>query len=312
MRWTEVQIATTLEAEEAVANLFYEAGAQGVVIESVENLIVLEDDPTVNYVDENLLEMDPNESLIRGYFSEEQDTDESVHKLLTGIRHLPEFGLDPGESELTITEMEENDWENSWKQYYKPTKVGKEIVIVPTWEDYTPEAGEILIQMDPGMAFGTGTHETTQLCVAKLEETVKAGDTVLDIGCGTGILSIVAEELGAGKVVAVDFDPVAVKVAGENVVRNGADKVVEIREGNLTEVIRPEEKADVVVANILAEAIIELSATVDQFLKPAGYFISSGIINDRLEAVVDALDDKYRILGIEQLGEWNCILAQLR
>lgn len=313
MTWLEVQIATTLEAEEAVVNLFYETGAKGVVIESTENLMMLKEDPTVNYIDESILNMDPNASIVRGYFNEELDCDECIHQLLTGIKKLPSYGLDPGSCELSITEVEEDDWANSWKKYYKPTKVGKRIVIKPTWEEYEAKEDEIIVNMDPGMAFGTGTHETTQLCVTRLEEYVKPGDMVLDIGCGTGILSMIAAELGCEKVIGVDLDPVAVKVAQDNIEMNGLSDKIEIREGNLVEVIDAAEKADIIVANILAEAIIELSGMIIPFLKKNGVFIASGIINDRLEAVLDQLNQEgFEILNIEQMGEWNSVSSRLK
>lgn len=313
MIWLEVQITTTLEAEEAVVNLFYDVGAKGVVIESGENLLMIQDDPTINYIDESILNMDPDVSVVRGYFSQELDCDECIHRLLTGIRNLPACGLDPGECELSITEVEEDDWANSWKKYYKPTRVGKSIIIKPTWEAYTPNADEIVVNMDPGMAFGTGTHETTQLCVKKLEDYLKPEDLVLDIGCGTGILSIIAGELGAKKVIGVDFDPVAVKVAKENIDINNMGKTIEIREGNLLEVIAEDEMADIIVANILAEAIIELAAIIKPRLKEDGIFISSGIINDRLEAVLAALrKENFEVLDIEQMGEWNSVSARFK
>ncbi|MEG0509496.1 MAG: 50S ribosomal protein L11 methyltransferase [Eubacterium sp.] len=312
MTWIEVQITTTLEAEEAVINLFYEVGAKGVAIESTDNLVVVKEDPTVNYIDESLLNIDPDTSIVRGYFSNELDCDECIHQLLTGIKKLPGYGLNPGECELAITEMEEDDWANSWKKYYKPTKIGKSIVIKPTWEPYTSEDDEIVVNMDPGMAFGTGTHETTQLCVSKLEDNINPGDLVLDIGCGTGILSIIAAELGCEKVIGVDFDPVAVKVARENINLNGMTPKIEIREGNLLDVIGVDEKADVIVANILAEAIIELSQIIKPYLKRGGVFISSGIIHDRLEAVIEALTKAdFIVTKIEQMGEWHSVVAHL-
>ncbi|MDO4287710.1 MAG: 50S ribosomal protein L11 methyltransferase [Eubacterium sp.] len=312
MTWLEVQIETTMEAEEAIVNLFYEVGAKGVVIESTENLMMLKEDPTVNYIDESILNMDPDASIIRGYFNEELDCDECIHQLLTGIKKLPSYGLDPGSCELSITEVEEDDWANSWKKYYKPTKVGKRIVIKPTWEEYEAKEDEIIVNMDPGMAFGTGTHETTKLCVTRLEEYVKPGDLVLDIGCGTGILAMIAAELGCRKVIGVDLDPVAVKVARENIAMNGLDDKIEIREGNLVEVIAEDEKAEIIVANILAEAIIELADMVIPFLKQGGTFITSGIINDRLEAVLEKLNAVgFEILNIEQMGEWNAVSARL-
>jgi ribosomal protein L11 methyltransferase len=311
MLWKEVQITTTLEAEEAVVNAFYDAGADGVAIQTLQDALLIQQDPKVNFVDESLLELDPNVSIVRGYFSEVEDTEEAVHKLITSVKMLPSFGLDPGACEMMITEVEEEDWANSWKKFYKPTKVGKSIVIKPTWEDYVPVDDEIVINIDPGMAFGTGTHETTQLCAIKLEEYIKPGDVVLDIGCGTGVLSLIAGKLKAKKVVAVDFDTLAVKIARENAELNDLGGMVEIREGNLLDVI--DEKADVIVANILAAAIVELSGIIKPYLKENGIFISSGIIIDRLADVLNALEaENFKLVFVQQMGEWVGVVAQKR
>lgn len=311
MLWKEVQITTTLEAEDAVTNAFYEAGAQGVVIQTLQDVLLIQEDPRVNFVDESLLEIDPNASIVRGYFSGAVDTEECIYQLISAIKKLPEFGLDPGECEMMITEIEEEDWANSWKKFYKPTKVGKRMVIKPTWEAYVPEDNEIVINIDPGMAFGTGTHETTQLCAVKLEEYIKPGDIVLDIGCGTGVLSLVAGKLKAKKVIAVDFDALAVQIAKENAELNELGNMIEIREGNLLDVI--EEVADVIVANILAEAIVELSGIIKPYLKKDGIFISSGIIIDRLANVLVALQkEDFKIIHVQQMGEWVGVVAQKR
>lgn len=309
MLWKEVQITTTLEAEEAVVNAFYESGAQGVVIQTLQDVLLLQNDPKVNYIDESLLEIDPNASIVRGYFSEVENTEEALHQLITAVKNLPSCGLNPGNCEMVITEVEEDDWANSWKKFYKPTKVSKSIVIKPTWEDYETAEGEIVINIDPGMAFGTGTHETTQLCAMHLEDYIKPGDVVLDIGCGTGILSLIAGKLKAKKVVAVDFDTLAVQIAKENAVLNDLEGMIEIREGNLTDVI--DEVADVIVANILAAAIVELSSLIRPYLKKDGIFISSGIIIDRLTDVLNALEaEKFKILYVQQMGEWVGVVAQ--
>jgi len=311
MLWKEVQITTTLEAEEAVVNAFYESGAQGVVIQTLHEVLLIQQDPKVNFVDESLLEIDPDASIITGYFSGVTNTDEALYLLITRVKALPTFGINPGDCEMMITEIEEDDWANSWKKFYKPTKVGKSMVIKPTWEDYEPAEGDVVINIDPGMAFGTGTHETTQLCAIKLEEYIKPGDVVLDIGCGTGVLSLIAGKLKAKKVVAVDFDTLAVKIARENAELNDLGSMIEIREGNLLDVI--DEVADVIVANILAEAIVELSGIIKPYLKEDGIFISSGIIIEKLTDVLIALENEgFKILYVQQMGEWVGVVAQKR
>ncbi len=309
MLWKEVQITTTIEAEEAVVNAFYESGAEGVVIETLQDVILLKEDPKIDFVDESLLEIDPDVSIVRAYFSEAINTEEAIYELIQSVKALPSCGLNPGECEMMITEIEEDDWANAWKKFYKPTKMGESIVIKPTWEDYQAKDGEIVINIDPGMAFGTGTHETTMLSAIHLEEYIKPGDVVLDIGCGTGILSLIAGKLQAKKVVAVDFDTMAVKIARENAALNDLEGMIEIREGNLTNVI--DEVADVVVANILAAAIVDLSGLIRPYLKEKGIFISSGIIIERLSDVLNALEaQRFKILFVQQMGEWVVVVAQ--
>lgn len=312
MIWTEVEIKTTPEAEEAVTELYYAAGAQGIAVESADNLADIRDDPTINYIDEAILNINPEIVTIHGFFAQETDIDAGIALLKSGIENLPTYGINPGQYEISISTLEEEDWSESWKQYYKPTQVGKNIIIKPTWEDYDAKASDIVIDMDPGMAFGTGTHETTQLCVAAMEECIQQGDTVFDIGCGTGILSIIAVRLGCEKVIGVDLDPVAVAVAKENIVLNHTDDRIEIREGNLVDVLNPNEQADVIVANILAEAVVALTESILPFLKSGGLFISSGIITDRLEMVLDALKKQgFSVKKVDTLGDWHSVTAVL-
>lgn len=191
---------------------------------------------------------------------------------------------------LTHTGVKEEDWADSWKQYYKPIKTGKRLVIVPVWEKYDAEPGETIVLMDPGMAFGTGTHETTRLCAGFVEKHTTDGCTVLDVGCGSGILAIAAAKLGAGKCFACDIDPVAVRVAKENTELNSTPNV----ECAVSDLLRQTPKIDggyhVVVANIVADVVMRLAPDVGEFLAPDGVFIVSGIIAERAEEVQSALD----------------------
>lgn len=312
MIWSEIEIKTTPEAEEAVTELFYAAGAEGVVVQSLENLLSIQNDPTINYIDEGILNMDSETVVIQGYFSDASDIKKCVDEIKAGVAKLPEYGLNAGEGILTVTEVADEDWANSWKAFYKPTRIGKNIVVKPTWEIYDIQPDDLVINMDPGMAFGTGTHETTKLCVTAMEETVQTGDRVIDIGCGTGILSIIAAKLGADAVIGVDLDPIAVRVARENLILNGVEDQIEIREGDLVDVLEPDEKANVIVANILAEAIVVLSQRIRPFLEKNGIFIASGIICERLDMVSEALEkNDFKIEKIENLGEWHSIVARL-
>ena len=197
------------------------------------------------------------------------------------------------------------------KKYYKPTKVGKKIVVKPSWEDYEKQEGDLIIELDPGMAFGTGTHETTSMCIRELENYVDETKTVFDIGCGSGILAIAAAELGAKEVVAGDLDEVAVKVSKENCEINNVSYKVVVKHGSLFEVV--DSKADVIVANIIADIIKILAKDVSKFLKDDGVFISSGIILAKIDEVCQALEENgFEIVKVERLGEWSAIVSKLK
>ncbi|MFZ7119910.1 MAG: 50S ribosomal protein L11 methyltransferase [Eubacteriaceae bacterium] len=310
MKWIEIQIKTTPEAEEAISNIFYESGIEGVVIESPNDVLIMRDkDILWDYYDENLLEVDPEISIIKGYINETDDNKEVMFNILDRIKTLPSCGLDPGSCELTIAEINQEDWSNSWKKYYKPLKVGNNFVIKPTWENYFKKTDEIIIEIDPGMAFGSGLHETTQLCIECLEQHVRKGDIVIDIGCGSGILALTAGKLNCEKVIAVDLDSMAVKVAKENVEKNHMENIIEIREGDLLDVVH--EKADVIIANILAEVIINLTTQIKPYLKDGGIFISSGIILEKIDRVANHITSQgFQIVEIKRFGEWASIVAQ--
>ncbi len=182
--------------------------------------------------------------------------------------------------------VSEEDWAETWKQYYHPIKVGR-AVIVPAWENYDPEPGEITVTMDPGMAFGTGTHETTRLVIGLIDKYLKRGGRVLDLGCGSGILSICASKLGAGSCFAYDIDPTAVRIAGENARANGTDNVV----CGVSDLLASVDKGgayDLIVANIVADIILRMAGEVGDFLAPGGTLIVSGIIDERAHEVTDA------------------------
>lgn len=220
------------------------------------------------------------------------------------------MGIDTGLAKVESEKMHEEDWANNWKKYYKPTKIGERIVVKPIWEEYDAKENELVLELDPGMAFGTGTHETTRMCIQALDKYVKEDSTIFDVGCGSGILAIAAAKLGAKKAIGVDLDPVAVESANENVGLNNLNNI-EILYGNLVEVI--DGKADIVVANIIAEVICILTEDVKRVLKKDGYFITSGIIHDRVDMVTKKLEEVgFEVLEINKDGEWNCIVAKLK
>ena len=311
MKWTEVLIKVDPQAVEAVTDILYGLGAQGVAIdEPVDVQKLREDELYWDYIDEKLLENDTEETKIMAYFSEEAtNLPEKIAVIREKIRNLTEFGLSIGSGTVELSNVNQEDWESAWKQYFKPVHVTDRIVVKPEWEEYSPQEGEIVIEIDPGMAFGTGTHETTSMCINQIEKNLKAGDRVIDIGSGSGILSMAAVLLGAEKATGVDLDPVAVRVALENVELNNLQDKIDILHGNLTDVIR--EKADIVVANIMADIILILLEDVRAFIKDDGLFISSGIIQEKRAAVEARLLEKnFRIVEVETKGEWCAITAQ--
>ena len=311
MKWTEVLIKVDPQAVEAVTDILYGLGAQGVAIdEPVDVERLREDELYWDYIDEKLLENDTEETKIMAYFSEEEtNLPEKIAVIKEKIRNLTEFGLSIGSGTVELSNVNQEDWESAWKQYFKPVHVTDRIVVKPEWEEYSPQEGEIVIEIDPGMAFGTGTHETTSMCINQIEKNLKAGDRVIDIGSGSGILSMASVLLGAEKATGVDLDPVAVRVALENVELNNLQDKIEILHGNLTDVIR--EKADIVVANIMADIILILLEDVRAFIKDDGLFISSGIIQEKRAAVEARLLEKnFSIVEVETKGEWCAITAQ--
>jgi len=309
-KWVEITVLTSHEAVEAVSAIFYDAGTAGVAIEDPSDIINSTINPkSWDYIDEKLL-VGGEEVKVKGYFPCNDEMDYAISYIKSSVGKLEDYGLDKGKGEVIVKMVKEEDWAFTWKQYYKPFRIGDNIVIKPTWEDYDSKPGDILVELDPGMAFGTGTHETTRMCIELLQKYVNKGCTVYDIGCGSGILSIVSSKLGAGRVVGVDLDEVAVRASRENVEISKADNV-EIMHGNLFDVVKG--SADVIVANIIADVIINICETTRAFLNPGGIFISSGIIKDRAEDVEKALKNNgYNILQVKKDGEWVAFASSVR
>ena len=313
MNWTEVTIKTTTEAVEAISNILMEERCGGVMIEDPKDfLFQKKNELDWDYVEEEVFNKSGQDGvLIKTYIPEERNVLELIETVKARIALLPSFGLDIGEGSVSLSNVNESDWANEWKKYYKPTKVGKKIGVKPSWEEYEKQEGDLIIELDPGMAFGTGTHETTSMCIRELENYVDETKTVFDIGCGSGILAIAAAQLGAKEVVAGDLDEVAVKVSKENCeINNVSDKVV-VKHGSLFEVV--DSKADVIVANIIADIIKILAKDVSKFLKDDGVFISSGIILAKIDEVCQALEENgFEIVKVERLGEWSAIVSKLK
>lgn len=306
--WVEVKIVTTSEAVEPVSGIFYGMDVKGVAIEDPKDILNREQGPlTWDFADLNILEYGGKAAVVKGYFSEDDDIEKLSAYIEGKMNDLRDMGIDVGEGKVVAQVVKEEDWANNWKQYYKPTKIGENIVIKPIWESYDGEENEIIVELDPGMAFGTGTHETTRMCILALEKYITPDSTVFDIGTGSGILAIAAAKMKAKEVIGVDLDPVAVDSAKENVTFNNLDNI-EILEGNLMDVVKG--KADIIVANIIAEVICILVEDVKKFLNKDGYFISSGIIKERREMVVEKLQATgFEIIEEFTEGEWVCLVA---
>lgn len=302
MKWTEIKATISKKDEDIVSGIFYNIGAGALDIEDPNDLIDLSNQKDGwDFFGINLEGLNLDEINIKAFFSEEEDID----SILTSLKEqIEEKGL----GKISTTDLDDEDYLNNWKKYFKPFKIGQNIIIKPSWEEYEEKEDDIIIDIDPGMAFGTGTHETTSLCIEALEERVKTGDTVFDIGCGSGILSIVSAKLGASSLVAIDLDPACVRISKENIENNNLTDKIDVKHGDLLEVLDGE--ADVIVANIIAEAILSITGTVKDYLKDGGIFISSGIILDKRDKVLKSLRaNGFKVEEIKTQGEWVSIIA---
>ncbi|WP_339166606.1 50S ribosomal protein L11 methyltransferase [Paenibacillus sp. FSL R5-0341] len=319
MLWHELTIHTTEEAVEMISNFLHEAGAGGVSIEESGTLNKKRDTTYGELYDVPLNDIPEGFAVIKGYFSEGTDMVALQSEVHPRIEELSEFGIDTGEVRYETRTVDENDWATAWKQYFKPVRVSERLTIKPTWEEYTPESpDEKIIELDPGMAFGTGTHPTTSLCLRTLETVIKGGEEVIDVGTGSGILAIGAIKLGAKHVLALDLDPVAVISARENVELNGLEQQITVKESDLLSVLGSQDPAlgvqlpvKVVVANILAEIILLFVDDVYNALESGGTYIVSGIWKNKEQVVHDALvASGFEVSAIHRDEDWLAFVAR--
>ncbi|PYZ98695.1 50S ribosomal protein L11 methyltransferase [Alteribacter lacisalsi] len=311
MKWSEISIHTTQEAVEPVSNILHEAGASGVVIEDPGDLTRAWD-TTFGEVYQLSPDDYPEEGIIlKAYLPVNSFLGETVDEIKEAINNLITHDIDVGHNNVSLSEVNEEEWATAWKKYYKPVKVSDRITITPTWEEYEKVSDkELIIELDPGMAFGTGTHPTTVLCIQALEKYIQKGDQVLDVGTGSGVLSIAAAKLGAQSVLAMDLDDVAVQTANINVKLNKAQDVVSIKQNNLLEGV--EERPDLIVANILAEVIVRMTDDAYAKLNPGGTLITSGIISAKREMVKEALKASgFTIAEVIEMEDWLAIVAKV-
>ncbi|MWV45302.1 50S ribosomal protein L11 methyltransferase [Paenibacillus sp. HJL G12] len=322
MLWHEITIHTTEEAVEMISNFLHEAGAGGVSIEESGTLNKKRDTTYGELYELPLNDIPEGQAEIKGYFSQETPVEDILEEVKHRIEELREFQIDPGEVRYGMKTVNEDEWATAWKQYFKPLRVSDRLTIKPTWEEYTPEQeSEKIIEIDPGMAFGTGTHPTTSLCLRTLEKAVKGGEEIIDVGTGSGILAIGAVLLGAKHVLALDLDPVAVSIASENVSLNGMDQQITVKESDLLGLLNGNGgeglgitlPVNIIVANILAEVILLFIDDVYQALEPGGVYIASGIYKNKVEIVQQALEDSgFDIEDVCRDEDWVAFVARKR
>lgn len=310
MKWSELSIHTTNEAIEPISNILHETGASGLVIEDPLDLERVERGQFGEMYDLDPA-LYPEEGVrIKAYLPMNSFLGETVDEIKQAINQLLIYDIDLGKNEVSLSEVHEEEWATAWKKYYKPVKISNRITITPTWEDYKPvSSDELIIELDPGMAFGTGTHPTTVLSIQGLEAYVQPGDMVMDVGCGSGVLSIAAVKLGADQVFAYDLDEIAVKSTKLNSKLNKIHESVEVKQNNLLEGI--DGQADVIVSNILAEIIVRFVDDAWHNLKNGGYFITSGIIQNKKQLVRDTLTNQgFEIITLNEMEDWVSIVAK--
>ena len=309
MDWIEIKMEVQdREAVDGISNMLAEMGTGGVMIEDPKAI--------ADYADSGLWDahefsedlLNRKEIYIKSYLPQDENLLNRIEQIIIELNEI-EIRMDMGPTRVTYKPVQEEDWANAWKVYFKPERIGKRTVIKPSWEEYTPLEDDLVIEIDPGMAFGTGNHATTALCLQMLEEYVQPGMDIIDVGTGSGILAIQTALLGAGTVQAMDFDTVAVSAATENVALNHLEETVSVCQSDLLAEAKGE--ADIIVANIIADIIIRLTPSTIQHLKGDKVFISSGIIDTRRDDVLAALKENgFAIIEVRENKGWVAIAAR--
>ncbi|MCI8718811.1 MAG: 50S ribosomal protein L11 methyltransferase [Lachnospiraceae bacterium] len=317
MKWNKFTIKTTTQATDLISGVLVENGIDGVEIK--DNIPLSEEDKRKMFID-FLPELPEDEGIayLSFYMEElsEEEEQEKMSAILQGIEELKDF-VEVGECSIVKGETQDTDWMNNWKQYFKSFEVDN-IIIKPTWEEMKPEYnGKMVIQIDPGIAFGTGLHETTQLCIRQLQKHIKPHAKILDVGCGSGILSVIALKLGAGQAIGLDVDENAITAAYENLkVNHIPQEKFRVLTGNILEDISISEEIgyecyDIIVANILADVLKPLTSIIPDHLKKGGIYITSGIIDSKEQEMVEAISARpeLEIIEITRKNDWVSITA---
>ncbi|HEQ4751223.1 TPA: 50S ribosomal protein L11 methyltransferase [Streptococcus pyogenes] len=301
--WQEVTVHVHRDAQEAVSNLLIETGSQGVAIADSADYIGQKDRFGELYPDVEQSDM----ITITAYYPSSANLADVTVTINEQLAELASFGLQVGQVTVDSQELAEEDWADNWKKYYEPARITHDLTIVPSWTDYDASAGEKVIKLDPAMAFGTGTHPTTKMSLFALEQVLRGGETVIDVGTGSGVLSIASSLLGAKTIYAYDLDDVAVRVAQENIDLNQGTDNIHVAAGDLLKGVGQE--ADVIVANILADILVLLTDDAYRLVKKEGYLILSGIISEKLDMVLEAAFSAGFFLETHMIqGEWNALV----
>lgn len=315
MKWNKFRLKTTTEAEDIVSSMLMDLGIQGVEIE--DKIPLTQSDKEQMFVDIlPEIEADDGVAYLSFYLEEEDDKEKILGDVRRELREMSAY-VDVGECRIEESQTEDVDWVNNWKQYFHQFCVD-DILIIPSWEDVQPEdEDKMVIHIDPGTAFGTGMHETTQLCIRQIRKYVTEDTKILDVGCGSGILGMLALKFGAAYSVGTDLDPCAIDATHENMQANGISKDrYEVMIGNIIDDPAVQEKAgyecyDIVAANILADVLVELTPVIVSQLKKGGIYITSGIIDDKEQTVTEAVRKAgLEVLDVTYQGEWVCVTAR--
>lgn len=313
MEWLEILVHTTTEAQELVSNLLIDNGTSGT---SILDKSYIPDVKSLGkeweMYDESILQNMPEDVEVHAWLEISETLATQLEKIKLDLAHLKkqEHPFPLGSLLLESKSVNEEDWKDIWKQYYKPLRVGKNIIVKPSWEEYEKLDSDIIIELDPGMAFGTGAHATTYMCLELLEEYLKKGSSIIDIGTGSGILAIASALLGSENVLGVDINEDAVLVAKENVEKNHLSHKIQIQKSDLLKNINS--KCDIAVANIIADAVLMLSPDIKHVLKDNGIYIVSGILQEReYEIIAQCKNLGYTLLKVLHRDEWSGIAFRL-
>lgn len=312
MKFTEITVHTTSETSELVADIMWRYTNYGVAISDVKDVIALQNDKVMywDYMDESLLE-NRRDVLVKAFIPKDE-TSSTLPEIRADLEELKKNCSDfayAGSLEINCREVEGDDWLEIWRKHFRPIHVGERVVIVPEWINYEKAENEVTVKLDSNMAFGTGEHETTSMCLEYLQEYLNEGDTCIDVGCGSGILGIAAAKAGAKLCYLTDIDPIAVESSRHNAQKNGVSDKIIVAHSNLLD--DSEIKGDIMLANITAEILVLLASSIPKNLKEGGTLILSGILTDRVGKVVAAFEAVgLRTVAQKQKGEWCALVLK--